>query len=90
MVLVGASFFSGCVEEETGDGTEEGDGTETAEGTLHLKITDKPAELDILYANVTISMIQVHKSGADDEEAEEDIPGLLKFDFLIAVCLMVG
>jgi hypothetical protein len=66
MVLVGASFFSGCVEEETGDKTE------TAEGTLHLKITDKPAELNILNANVTISMIQVHKSDADDQEEEKD------------------
>jgi len=66
MVLIGVSFFSGCVEEETGDETV------TAEGTLHLQITDKPAELDILNANVTISMIQVHKSDADDEEEEED------------------
>jgi len=66
LVLAGASFFSGCVEKETKDGTK------TAEGTLHLKITDKPADLDILYANITISMIQVHKSDADDEEEEKD------------------
>jgi hypothetical protein len=64
--LVITLVLSGCVQEEKEDGTE------TAEGTLHLKITDKPAELDILYANVTISIVQVHKSGADDEEEEED------------------
>jgi hypothetical protein len=63
--LVITLVLSGCVQEEKEDGTE------TAEGTLHLKITDKPAELDILYANVTISIVQVHKSGADDEEEEE-------------------
>ena len=60
LVLFGTSFYSGCIEE-----------TE-ATGTLRLQITDKPADLDILYANVTISMIQVHKSDTDDEEEEED------------------
>ena len=59
IVLVATSILSGCV--ETG-----------ATGTLRLQITDKPGDLDILYANVTISMVQVHKSGADDEEEEED------------------
>lgn len=61
IVLVATSFFSGCV--ETG-----------SVGTLRLQITDKPGDLDILYANVTISMIQVHKSdaGDDDEEDEND------------------
>ena len=59
IVLVATSFFSGCV--ETG-----------SVGTLRLQITDKPGDLDILYANVTISMIQVHKSGADDEDEEEE------------------
>lgn len=59
LVLVATSFFSGCV--ETG-----------SVGTLRLQITDKPGDLDILYANVTISMIQVHKSGAGDDEDEED------------------
>jgi hypothetical protein len=59
IALVATSIFSGCVETE-------------AKGTLRLQITDKPGDLDILHANVTISMIQVHKSGADDEEEEED------------------
>jgi len=58
IVLIGTSIFSGCI--ETG-----------ATGTLRLQITDKPGDLDILYANVTISMIQVHKSGANDDEVEE-------------------
>ena len=63
LVLVATSFFSGCV--ETG-----------SVGTLRLQITDKPGDLDILYANVTISMIQVHKSGAGDEnEDDEDVHG---------------
>ena len=52
--LVLTSFFSGCV--ETG-----------VEGTLLLKITDKPGDLDIVYANVTISSVMVHKSGAGDD-----------------------
>ena len=55
--LAGTSFFSGCV--ETG-----------ATGTLHMKITDKPGDLEILHLYVNISMIQVHKSGEDDEEDE--------------------
>jgi len=59
IVLAATSILSGCV--ETG-----------AVGTLRLQITDKPGDLDIIYANVTISMVQVHKSGADDEDEEED------------------
>lgn len=59
LVLVATSFLSGCV--ETG-----------AVGTLRLQITDKPGDLDILYANVTISMIQVHKSGADDDDEDDE------------------
>jgi PKD repeat protein len=59
IVLVATSFLSGCVETES-------------VGTLRLQITDKPGDLDILYANVTISMIQVHKSGADDEDDEDE------------------
>jgi len=59
IVLVATSFFSGCV--ETG-----------SVGILRLQITDKPGDLDILYANVTISMIQVHKSGAGDEDDEDE------------------
>ena len=58
--LVFISFFSGCI--ETG-----------SEGTLLLKITDKPGDLDIVYANVTISSVMVHKSGEGDDidEIEE-------------------
>ena len=52
-------FFSGCIETGT-------------TGTLHLKITDKPGDLEILHLYVNISMIQVHKSGEDDEEEDED------------------
>jgi len=59
LVLVATSFLSGCLENGS-------------VGTLRLQITDKPGDLDIIYANVTISMVQVHKSGADDEDEEED------------------
>jgi hypothetical protein len=59
LVLVATSFFSGCIETGT-------------VGTLRLQITDKPGDLDILYANVTISMVQVHKSDAGDDEGDED------------------
>ncbi|KYK29233.1 hypothetical protein AYK20_05975 [Thermoplasmatales archaeon SG8-52-1] len=58
IVIVVSSIFSGCVESE-------------AKGTLQLQITDKPGDLDILYANVTISMIQVHKADTNDEEEAE-------------------
>ncbi len=57
--LAVSSFFSGCV--ETG-----------SEGTLRLQITDKPGDLDILYANVTISSVMVHKSNAGDNNEEDD------------------
>jgi hypothetical protein len=60
IILAGTSFFSGCIEEAE------------ATGALLLQITDKPSDLDILYANVTISMIQVHKSNASDQEEEEE------------------
>ncbi len=66
IILVCASFFSGCVEEEKDNGTVVG------MGILRLQITDKPSDLDIVFAYVTISMIQVHKSGADEEEEAED------------------
>jgi len=57
--LAVTSFFSGCVETGT-------------EGTLRLQITDKPGDLDILHANVTISSVMVHKSGAGDDNEDED------------------
>jgi hypothetical protein len=63
IMLVCASFFSGCVEDEKDDGT-----TTASVGTLRLQITDKPPELDIVYANVTISMVQVHKAAVGEEE----------------------
>jgi len=56
--LVASSFLSGCIQTE-------------AEGTLRLQITDKPGDLDILHANVTISSVMVHKSGAGDDDEEE-------------------
>ena len=69
VILMGfASFFSGCIEEEMEDEVEIG------EGTLQLQITDKPGDLDILHANVTISSVMVHKSdvGGDDEEEDDE------------------
>ena len=59
IILAGTSIFSGCVESE-------------AKGTLQLQITDNPGDLDILYANVTISMIQVHKADTNEEEEVEE------------------
>ena len=66
VILLYASFFSGCVEEENGEETVVG------MGTLRLQITDKPSELDIIYANVTISMVHVHKAAAGDIEDDEN------------------
>jgi hypothetical protein len=54
-----SSIFSGCIESD-------------AKGTLQLQITDKPGELEILYANVTISMVQVHKADALIEENDDE------------------
>jgi hypothetical protein len=70
IILAGTSLFSGCVEQAE------------AKGILRLQITDKPAELKILYANVTISMIQVHKSGADEPEEEYENTDELDDDFI--------
>ena len=50
ILLIGVSFFSGCIEQPQG------------QGTLELKITDKPDELNITAAWINISTIQVHKS----------------------------
>ena len=58
MVLIGTSFFSGCVETE-------------AKGILRLQITDKPGDLEIIATNVNISMVQVHKSGDNEDEVEK-------------------
>jgi PKD repeat protein len=65
-ILVGTSFLCGCVEEDT-DG-----GTVASVGTLRLQITDKPPELDIISANVTISIVQVHKAAAGEENEDEN------------------
>jgi hypothetical protein len=61
-----AIFITGCVEQQ------EDIDTQVGEGTLQLKITDKPGDLDIIYANVTISNVQVHKADADNYEEEEN------------------
>ncbi|UCF12830.1 MAG: DUF4382 domain-containing protein [Thermoplasmatales archaeon] len=66
VILLCSSYFSGCIEEEMGDGAE------IDEGTLRLQITDKPDDLDIIHANVTIPMVQVHKSGASDGDDDEE------------------
>jgi hypothetical protein len=50
LLFVGTTFFSGCVQTET--------------GTLVLQITDKPGDLNISKALVTISSIEVHKATA--------------------------
>ena len=47
-VLVGASIFSGCLQQ--------------GKGTLKLQITDDPGDLNITHANITISQVQVHMS----------------------------
>jgi hypothetical protein len=66
LVMILLVLVCGCVEEKKDDEIEKG------EGTLRLQITDKPGDLDIVYANVSISMIQVHKSGADEDEDEDE------------------
>jgi len=67
-IMIFAVFINGCVEQE------EDIDSKVGNGTLQLKITDKPSDLDIIYANVSISTVQVHKSGTDNdsEEYEED------------------
>jgi hypothetical protein len=58
-------FLAGCTQEKNDVDTHVG------EGTLKLKITDKPATLDILHANVTISSVIVHKAVANESENAE-------------------
>lgn len=67
-VIILALFVAGCVEQQDNIDTQVGD------GILQLKITDKPADLDIIYVNVTISTVQVHESDADNdtEDGEND------------------
>jgi len=66
ILIILTIFTSGCVNQKNNIDTKIG------EGTLHLKITDKPGEMDIIHANVTISMVQVHKSGIDDDEENDN------------------
>lgn len=66
IILVNVTFFSGCVEEETDNGTVVG------MGVLRLQITDKPADLDIVAAYVTISMVHVHKAAAGEIEDNDN------------------
>jgi hypothetical protein len=49
--LIGAIAFSGCLQ--------------TGTGLLVLKISDKPGDLNITKANVTISQIRVHLGASD-------------------------
>ena len=69
-IMILSIFISGCVEQQNGQ--QDDIDTQVGEGTLQLKITDKPGELDIIHANVTISTVQVHKSEADDDEEDEN------------------
>jgi len=65
VLIIGcASFLSGCIQQETGV-------SEAGLGTLRLLITDKPADLDIIHANVTISMVQVHAANTSEDDEEE-------------------
>ena len=69
-IIILSIFISGCIEQQNGQ--QDDINTQVGEGTLQLKITDKPGELDIIHANVTISTVQVHKSEADDDEEDEN------------------
>lgn len=61
-MIAGASVLSGCVQQQQLE-----NGAQLASGTLRLLIKDKPGDYTILYANVTISMVQVHKAGTINE-----------------------
>ena len=61
-----ALFVTGCVEQQDDINTQVGD------GILQLKLTDKPGDLDIIHANVTISTVQVHRAEANESDGEED------------------
>jgi len=78
-----AIFMTGCIEQQ-GDDQQDNIDTSIGEGTLKLKITDKPGDLDIIYANVTISKVQVHIANAtddeDENEDEEEIENIDEYD----------
>lgn len=81
-ILVLSLSLAGCVEETQDQNQDETNGdTELAIGSLRLLLTDKPGDLDILYANVTISSIQVHKADADDDDEDEEKPYENKDEF---------
>lgn len=63
-MIAGGSFFSGCIQQQ-----QQGNEVQLASGTgiLRLLIKDKPGDYIILYANVTISQVQVHKAGITNE-----------------------
>jgi len=68
IISMASIFITGCVE-DTYDDSEE----KTAnEGLLKLKITDKLDGIEIIHANVIISMVQVHKANASDDGDEEE------------------
>lgn len=73
-ILIMAIFMTGCVEQQ-GDDQQDNIDASIGEGTLKLKITDKPGDLDIIYANVTISTVQVHRANATDDEDENEDEG---------------
>jgi hypothetical protein len=82
-ILIMTIFMTGCVEQQ-GDDQQDNIDTSIEEGTLKLKITDKPGDLDIIYANVTISKVQVHIANAtddeDENEDEEEIENIDEYD----------
>ncbi len=62
MLLVTLIVFSGC-------------SSQTQTGVLELKLTDAPADFVIEKALITISQVQVHKAGSDNESENESTSG---------------
>ena len=71
-ILILGLFLAGCTEQQSDEQQQTDVDTNVEEGTLTLKITDKPGDLEIIHANVTISMVQVHKSNQTDVEDNEE------------------
>jgi len=70
-MLVLTMFLCGCVSEE-----DQGE-TQGGFGDIQLMITDKPADFEILHANVTISSVEVHmadanQTGVDEQDSSDD------------------
>jgi len=61
-MIASVSLLSGCVQQQ-----QQGSKVQLGSGTLRLLITDKPPKYSILYANVTISQVQVHKAETINE-----------------------